>query len=369
MAALFTGLPPHEQEPATPKGKRKSAGDKEQESTVKLPRLDRNLLLDDIKAEKSSWLAKAAARFGLKGAVNNGLTDAEWKEYYAIRCSLELAEAANLDGTIGVEENDDREYHDEVPSTFKDCTWPEELGEKPDLQGLMCFEGHKEPFEESEYAGDVLLQVRKSVAATLASSALKLDPKVFARGVFITEYHINDADEGAPRTVEAEAIMHSPNASGNYIVVSYENHNRVRMSFTERYSYMYATKKGPGVEQVEKPGRSLPSRRRLGHQKIFDLDYNECRRKNPTKTSIATKATLDDLAAHLFGSETAISNRKMFGLLVRAVGLGKFGDSNGWPIAIARRRWKCGEDETETDTERISGDRDINANIGDCCVM
>ena len=31
-------------------------------------------------------------------------------------------------------------------------------------------------------------------------------------------------------------------------------------------------------------------------------------------------------------------NRKVVGILVRAVGLGKFGDNSGWPIAMARRR-------------------------------
>jgi hypothetical protein len=51
-----------------------------------------------------------------------------------------------------------------------------------------------------------------------------------------------------------------------------------------------------------------------------------------------------------------MSNRKVFGLLVRAVGLGKFGERNGWPIAVARRRFKCGKEESVTDTEAIAGD-------------
>ena len=49
--------------------------------------------------------------------------------------------------------------------------------------------------------------------------------------------------------------------------------------------------------------------------------------------------------AHLFGAEDAMRNRKVVGILVRAVGLGKFGDNNGWPIAMARRRFKCCKEE------------------------
>ena len=108
---------------------------------------------------------------------------------------------------------------------------------------------------------------------------------------------------------------------------------------------------------------------RKSARRSFDLDYNEYRRKNQVKTSLATNATLTSLGAHLFGAEGAVSNRKVFGLLVRAVGLGQFGESNGWPIAMARRRFKCGKGDTETDTESICGDTCEEADVGNCCIM
>jgi hypothetical protein len=71
----------------------------------------------------------------------------------------------------------------------------------------------------------------------------------------------------------------------------------------------------------------------------------------------------------LFGA-AVLSNRKVFGLLVRSAGLGKFGEINGWPIAMARRRFKCGKGEVATDTESIPGDKfEEDANLGECCIM
>ena len=67
-------------------------------------------------------------------------------------------------------------------------------------------------------------------------------------------------------------------------------------------------------------------------------------------------------------SESALSNRKVFGLLVRSVGLGKYCENNGWPIAIARRRFKCSKDEGETDTEHIAGDQQEDPSIGSCYI-
>lgn len=118
-----------------------------------------------------------------------------------------------------------------------------------------------------------------------------------------------------------------------------------------------------------KPTRGSKRSKQDPRIKIFELDFNEYRRKNPTKTSLASNATLADLGAHLFGTETALSNRKVFGLLIRSVGLGKYGENNGWPIAIARRRFRCGKDEGETDTEHIAGDRDEDPSVGGCCLM
>ena len=87
------------------------------------------------------------------------------------------------------------------------------------------------------------------------------------------------------------------------------------------------------------------------------------------KTSLATNATLSSLGAHLFGAEGVVSNRKVFGLLVRSAGLGQFGEVNGWPIAMSRRRFKLGKGEANTDTESIPGDKCEDANVGECCMM
>lgn len=213
-------------------------------------------------------------------------------------------------------------------------------------------------------ASRIVGQIRASIAATIKSSALKVDADAFASGVFLVAHDVND-DCREPRTVNAQARIYAPNATGNYIELWYENHHRVRMSFTERHSHLVASRGGPNMKLAHPYGR----KEKKACEKIFDLDYNENRRKNQVKKSLASNATLASMSLHLFGSEGAVSNRKIFGLLVRSVGLGKFGELNGWPIAMARQRFKCGKGETETDTERIPGDKTSEANVGDCCVM
>ena len=61
--------------------------------------------------------------------------------------------------------------------------------------------------------------------------------------------------------------------------------------------------------------------------------------------------------------QRALLDSAVFGLLVRAAGLGKYGENNGWPIAMARRRFKCGKGEGETDTEAIAGERSEQADV------
>ena len=53
-----------------------------------------------------------------------------------------------------------------------------------------------------------------------------------------------------------EARIYAPNASGNFLDISYTNHHRVRMSFTERFSHLYVSRGGPAVEPT------APCRRR-----------------------------------------------------------------------------------------------------------
>merc|ERR1712190_136089 len=161
--------------------------------------------------------------------------------------------------------------------------------------------------------------------------------------------------------------------------VVYENHCRVRQSFTERDSYMWVRKGGIAFEnplsQHRDDERDQYSRsrrtqfQRVGFEKLFELDYNEHRKKNQVKTAVATNAVLASLGSHLFGAEGVLSNRKVLGLLLRCAGLGQFKENNGWPIAIMRRRFKCAKGEKDTDTERISGDRDEEPSMGGCSIM
>jgi hypothetical protein len=179
----------------------------------------------------------------------------------------------------------------------------------------VCFESYKEPPEDQEYAAGILSKVRASIRATVASSSLQLDPVVVSNGVFLDEFHFNDADEGEPRTVDASARIFAPNGSGNYVQLSYHNHCRVRQSFTERSSSLTAVKGNAG-DLIGSSKDEGDENERLQHRrpkhasgliKIFELDYNEYRLKNPTKTSLASNAALKDLVAHLFGVEDAVS--------------------------------------------------------------
>ncbi|CAJ1437959.1 unnamed protein product [Effrenium voratum] len=344
MDALFRGVAPRPV--ATPARKRKNS---EPAGAEKKPRADLTVLLKDIAAPKGSWLRQAVERFQLKGMVGSVL-ESQWKEYFRERVVLEMDRQTSL-----TSEDSEEEEEEEV-------VWPDCLGERPEFDGL-CYESYREKEEEREFASEVLEGIRTSVEATIKSSALKLDPEAFAQGVFLLSYDINSEDVDTPRTVEATARIYAPNATGNYLDLSYTNHHRVRMSFTERFSHLYVTRSGPNIEPT------APRLNGKQGEKIFDLDYNEHRRKNPVKRSLASNATLASLGCHLFGEMGAMSNRKIFGLLVRAVGLGKFGEVNGWPIAMARRRFKCGNGETETDTESIPGDKDREGNVDDCCIM
>lgn len=317
-------------------------------SSVKKPRVDASNFVTAISAASGSWLERVVMRFQLKGTLDASVSDLQWKAYCHDRLLLEQQEKAAL----------------KVEDEEEAAAWPQDLGPRPDVSPLS-FESYKEGGDEEEFASDVLEQIRSSVAATVKSSSLSLDPEVFARGVFLLVYHVNDADEGEPRTVETEALIYAPNGSGNFVQLQYVNHKRVRMSFTERSSDLVAMKGGPGQELPKQAGWRGKTE---GCEKIFSLDFNEHRRKNPTKTSIASNATLTNLGVHLFGAEGAMSNRKVFGLLVRAAGLGKFGEVNGWPVALARRRFKCGKGEEQTDTEGIPGE-DCEEDVNGCCVM
>ncbi|CAJ1403750.1 unnamed protein product [Effrenium voratum] len=309
MDALFRGVAPRPV--ATPARKRKNS---EPAGAEKKPRADLTVLLKDIAAPKGSWLRQAVERFQLKGMVGSVL-ESQWKEYFRERVVLEMDRQTSL-----TSEDSEEEEEEEV-------VWPDCLGERPEFDGL-CYESYREKEEEREFASEVLEGIRTSVEATIKSSALKLDPEAFAQGVFLLSYDINSEDVDTPRTVEATARIYAPNATGNYLDLSYTNHHRVRMSFTERFSHLYVTRSGPNIEPT------APRLNGKQGEKIFDLDYNEHRRKNPVKRSLASNATLASLGCHLFGEMGAMSNRKIFGLLVRAVGLGKFGEVNGWPIAM-----------------------------------
>lgn len=360
LAALFAGLPPPVAsvgEAATPKRKRKKISDDvvEGSSSTKQARRGSSCFVEEITVPSGTWLEKAVQRFGLKGIVDKTVSEEQWKMYFSTRVLLELKEAASLKGDGKDMDSEGEDEHENV-SMFKDATWPEEMDPGPEIQG-MSFESYKASAEEErQFAADIISQIRASVKATVVSSSLQLDPEVVARGVFLRSYHINDADEGEPRTVNSSARIYAPNGTGCFVDLVYENHKRVRMSFTERHSCLQAVRGGPAIHERKA-------------EKIFEMSFDEHRRKNQTKSSLASNAVLCSLGAHLFGADEAMSNRKVFGILVRAAGLGKFGENNGWPIAVARRRFKCGKGEEDTDTERIAGEKSEEADIDGCCMM
>ncbi|CAK9087043.1 unnamed protein product [Durusdinium trenchii] len=324
MDALFRGQVPVKPVP-TPSRKRKA----DDAGAVKKPRMDPSKLLEDITAAPGSWLQQAVEQFQLKGICDRNIPDSQWKRYVEER---ELLESFDQDDHEG-EEEEEFEEDEEVDADKK--------------------------------ASRILCSIRESVAATMNSSALKVDAEAFARGVFILSNDSDDYDEvEEPRRVSIHARIYAPNATGNFVDLWYTNHHRERMSFTERFSHLFASCGGPFMKVVHPEGPKGKKK----CEKIFDLDYNEHRRKNPVKQSLASNATLCQLGIHLFGSE-ALSNRKVFMLLVRSVGLGKWGEVNGWPIAMARQRFKRRKDESDTDVEAITGEQIKEANVGDCCVM
>mmetsp|Transcript_27362 Transcript_27362/g.72270 ORF Transcript_27362/g.72270 Transcript_27362/m.72270 type:complete len:586 (-) Transcript_27362:29-1786(-) len=342
LAALLRGDPPPPAPvAATPRGKKREAADDPAESATKQrrPREERNcsLVPQPIAAGEGTWLKKAVDRFGLSGPLDASVSEEQWFRYLEERASLD--EAAKSDKSEGHSDED----------------------EDSKLFG-------EEEEEEEEPAADILARIRAAAKATMASTALALDPDVVARGVYLLDHESNDAGEGEPRTASAHARIYSPLGNGHVVHLFYLNHCRVRQSFTERNSYLCAFRGVVG--SVVPPRDSEPRSKQSGWEKLFDLDYNEFRRKNQVKTSVATNATLAGLGAHLFGVEGAVSNRKVFGLLVRAAGLGQYKENNGWPLAVMRRRFKCGKGESETDTERVAGDRDEDPSMGSgCCVM
>lgn len=273
--------------------------------------------------------------------MDSQVSEAQWKKYYEER---EAWQRANQ------EENEDSEDED-----------------------------RDEEEDEDEPLTEIIHRIQKSIRHTLASTSLNLDPKKAAMGAVLTGRECNDADEGEPRTVSSKARFYSPVANGRYVDVIYENHCRVRQSFTERDSCMWARKGGVAFENPlsqqrgdERDSYNLSRRtqfQRAGFEKLFELDYNEYRKKNQVKTTVATNAVLASLASHLFGAEGALSNRKVLGLLLRCAGLGQFKENNGWPIAVMRRRFKCGKGERDTDTEAIAGEKSEEPSMGSCCVM
>lgn len=268
-------------------------------------------------------------RFGLSGPLDASVSEEQWRHY--------VEERATLD-----EESEKSEGHSEQDD-----------------------DASEEEDEEESTAG-ILARIRASVKATVKSTAVSLDHDAVAKGVYLLQHESNDAGEGEPRSVTATARIYSPLGNRHVVHLFYLNHCRVRQSFTERDSYMFAFRGIVG--SVDPPSDEEPRSKKSGWEQLFDLTYNEFRRKSPVKTSFATNATLTGLGAHLFGVEGAVSNRKVFGLLVRAVGLGQYKENNGWPLAVMRRRFKCGKGESETDAERIAGDHDEDPSMG-CCIQ
>eukprot|EP00438_Fugacium_kawagutii_P024702 Skav235542 [mRNA] locus=scaffold3067:204385:208395:+ [translate_table: standard] len=227
MDALFRGQVPVKPLP-TPARKRTAD---EGGGKVKKQRVDPNKLLEDISAPEGSWLQKAVDKFQLKGIRDNGIPDSYWESYIEEREALEP--------------DDDQEEAEE-----------EELED--------------DPVDGERNASRILGQIRASIAATIKSTALNVDADTFASGVFLVTHEVND-DCGEPRTVNAQARIYAPNATGNYIELWYENHHRVRMSFTERHSHLVASRGGPNM----KPAHPYGCKGKKACEKIFDLDYEQ----------------------------------------------------------------------------------------------
>jgi len=347
LAALFQGLPAPEPEvAATPKGKKRAVADSDgpifgSSQKRKIGVAGRSgadeLKFERVHADEGTWLKKAVERFDLRAPLEKQMSEAQWKQYYEERVALQH------------DDSNDGDHED-----------PDE-------------EEEKQPIKETIH------RIQKSVRDTLASSPLSLDPETVALGALLTDWECNNADEREPRTVSSRARFYSPVANGRFVDLIYENHVRVRHSFTERDSYMWVRKGGVCFENPNKQhqdndhdtySHSRKTRfQRAGFEKLFELDYNEFRKRNQIKTSVAANAVLCSLGAHLFGFEGMLSNRKVLGLLLRCAGLGQFKENNGWPIAVMRRRFKCAKGERDTDTEAIAGEKDEEPSMGSCCLM
>ena len=71
---------------ATPARKRKTV---DEDGSSKKPRVDPSKLLEEISAPDGSWLKQAVDRISAEGDQNHGMSEAEWKQYFQERESLE----------------------------------------------------------------------------------------------------------------------------------------------------------------------------------------------------------------------------------------------------------------------------------------
>ena len=204
MDALFRGQAPPQPVP-TPARKRKNP---DESGAGKKQRVDASKISEDISAPDGSWLKKAVDQFELKGIRNTFVSENQWKQYVEEREALEW----NQDGAEEDEEEEERE-------------------EDEDFDGVVP-------------ARKIIPTIRASVEATLRSTTLKLDAAAFARGVFLLSHDMDS------RAVESHSRIYAPNATGNFVDLFYQNHHRVRMSFTERYSHLHASRGGPGIQPV-----------------------------------------------------------------------------------------------------------------------
>ena len=233
MDALFRGQVPVKAV-ATPSRKRKA----EDSGAVKKQRMDPSKLVEDISAAEGSWLQKAVEQFQLKGICDQNIPDSQWKRYVEERELLE-----SFQGQDDHEEGEEEEEFEE-----------------------------DEEVDADKKASRILCSIRESVAATMKSSALKVDAEAFARGVFLLSNDSDDYEDcgEGPRTVRIHARIYAPNATGNFVDLWYTNHHRVRMSFTERFSHLFASRGGPFMK-LAYPDPDDPKQKKKC-EKIFDLD-------------------------------------------------------------------------------------------------
>lgn len=204
-----------------------------------------------------------------------------------------------------------------------------------------------------------LSRIRRGVEATVEScGALGISPKVLSRGVFCLMYNVGGY------TLNIVTRIYAPCATGGYVTLFYQNHDRARMQFAERNSFLYAFEEGidsttsdgllMSLEMLlNRPEAVFNPRelKKMGALCLFERDYDEFRRKSQTKITFATRDVVKRLGVHLFGREITISDRKVLGLLLRASGIGASGEGNRWAITEMRRRFAKGKDEADTDVE------------------